>query len=788
MKLLYGIIFYLLIQSTFGQHGNASLKGQVTDSSGVGIPGIIVMLKGTPHGTSTDTSGHYHIKHVPAGEYKVVIGGTGFISKEHSVKLIPHQHVTLNSSIEQEDLGDGVVIEGKSGIQEIKESSYTVNVIDATQYANRSADINQVLNQTSGVRIRESGGLGSSYNFSLNGFTGRQVKFFVDGVPIDNFGSSFQLNNIPINLAERIEVYKGVVPIWLGADALGGAINVVTSTKKQKYLDVSYSYGSFNTHRTSINAGYTTKSGFIFQVNAFQNYSDNNYWVTVDNADVNTGLYNKIRVRRFHDTYRNETLIAQVGVVNKKYADRLLIGFTVGQNQADIQTGARMVTVFGDMYRTGTILMPSIRYQKNNFIIKNLNLNLTGNYNFGKEQNIDTVARRYNWKQEYIGTPSPGSERNRTLYKYSNNTMVWTGNMVYKFNSKHSLMLNNVFNSFNRVGYNELDPDNESLRQPRITRKNILAVGYKFDPNTRLSVSIFAKQFMQNTIYSRSQQGSGGWGTTEYVKVSNKFNATGYGAAASYFLAKPLQVKASFEKSYRLPDNDEIFGDMINLEGNTNLRAENSFNINLGLAYAPVIKTHHKFLFDIYFIYRDVKDFIRPQLNTNQTHTVMTNQGRVKNNGINAEIRYSYRRIFSVGANGSYQNLRNHDQFDPGSKVESPIYLDRIPNMPFLFANADANVGFGKIGGEKNRLSFGYNLSYVHFYYLKWPSQGGKDDKNVIPMQLSHDINISYSIQDGRYNISLDCRNILDAKLYDNFTLQKPGRAFYIKLRYNISK
>ena len=54
-----------------------------------------------------------------------------------------------------------------------------------------------------------------------------------------------------------------------------------------------------------------------------------------------------------------------------------------------------------------------------------------------------------------------------------------------------------------------------------------------------------------------------------------------------------------------------------------------------------------------------------------------------------------------------------------------------------------------------------------------------------MPEQLSHNLSIGYSLQNGRYNISLECRNLTDAKLYDNFSLQKAGRAFYVKLRVN---
>ena len=82
---------------------------------------------------------------------------------------------------------------------------------------------------------------------------------------------------------------------------------------KASDLDASYSFGSFNTHRSTINAGYTAKSGFTTEINAFQNYSDNNYWVNVDVADLKTGqYYPNQRVRRFHDKYRNETVIFNI--------------------------------------------------------------------------------------------------------------------------------------------------------------------------------------------------------------------------------------------------------------------------------------------------------------------------------------------------------------------------------------------------------------------------------------------------------------------------------------------
>jgi hypothetical protein len=114
-----------------------------------------------------------------------------------------------------------------------------------------------------------------------------------------------------------------------------------------------------------------------------------------------------------------------------------------------------------------------------------------------------------------------------------------------------------------------------------------------------------------------------------------------------------------------------------------------------------------------------------------------------------------------------------------------------MPNIPYLFGNGDVSVSLKNVGKKGNNLNIGYNLLYVHAFWLYWPSRGGSSSngsKYVVPKQLSHDINLVYSLEKGRYNIGLEAKNITDALLYDNFSLQKPSRGFYLNLRYFITK
>lgn len=786
-KLLLTSILLSLVLYTYAQSvSTTTISGYLKDATGTPVPGASVKLHNNNANAISDAAGFFQIQKVNPGKHILHISAIGFKTTAHGLELKSGEdkvlQLTMTAAVS--DINEVSVI-GRTTSQEVSRQAFNVTAIDAKKLYNSTLDISHALDRVSGIRVREDGGLGSRMNFSLNGFSGKQVKFFLDGVPMDNFGSSFQLNNIPINLAERVEVYKGVVPIWLGSDALGGAINIVTSNSKRSYVDASYSFGSFNTHRSSLNAGYTAKSGFTVQLNAFQNYSDNNYKVRVDVADLVTGeYYPRQWVRRFNDTYHNETVIANIGVVGKKYADKLLFGITLGQNYAEIQTGARMVSVFGNWHRHGNIIMPSVKYQVKDLFVKGLNFSLTGNYNLGKETNIDTVNRRYNWFGQHI--PNNGAEGERSMYKYSNNNGLGTANLSYRLNDHHSFAINNVYSTFDRRGTDELFPSDDKYRQPKKVQKNVLGLGYKFDYSEKWNTSLFVKNYQQQNRFSETYNPSGNWGDIAYRQMKAKIDEWGYGLATTYFILPVLQVKTSFERSYRLPEPEELFGDVINLDGNLNLKPESSDNFNFGINYQTHIKDDHRFVIDANFLYRNAKDFIRPSMQTNQRKQTNLNQADVTNMGVDAEVRYSYKQLFTAGFNATYQNLRNNTRFETGQKNISPLYRDRIPNMPYLFGNADASLFFRNVWKKGNTLTLGYNFLYVHTYYLSWPGQAA--EKLEISRQFCQDVNVVYSLANGRYNVAVECKNLVNNKQFDNFSLQKPGRAFNAKLRYFISK
>lgn len=780
--LFLSFLLLLISISAFSQH-KTMISGKVLSTEKTTVDFATVYLKGTNYGGTTNEEGIYHLQ-APAGEYTLVVSAIGYKTVEKPVKLMRGERTKMNVVISPQatELDEVVVV--SNGVTLLKRSAFNAVALDTKALQNSTQNLSEALAQAPGMKIRESGGVGSDMQLMMDGFTGKHIKIFIDGVPQEGVGSSFGLNNIPVNYAERIEVYKGVVPVGFGTDAIGGVINIITKKNRNKwFLDASYSYGSFNTHKSYVNFGQTFRSGLTYEINVFQNYSDNNYYVDTPVKDFTTGAINKKKiehVKRFHDTYHNEAVIGKIGFVDKKWADRLMFGFTYSHMYKDIQTGVRQEVVFGGKYRKGYSIMPSLDYRKRDFFVRGLDVVLTANYNKNMTNNVDTSSYEYNWRGEMRPLRMPGEQSYQNTRSDNNN---WNGTLTanYRIGKAHTFTFNHVINAFRRSNQSLLNEDSEANAIPKETRKNISGLSYRLMPTEHWNLSVFGKyynQFIAGPVATSSAQ-------DDYIRTTNSVSAMGYGAAGTYFILKSLQAKLSYEKGYRLPTNEEMFGDEDLETGDISLKPENSDNVNLNLSYNETFGKHSVYV-EGGLIYRNTKDYIQrniSDLSGGKYGATYVNHGRVETKGYNISVRYGFANWVSVGGNFTQMNVRdNVKTVTSGTNQESLTYGARMPNLPYQFANSDVTFYWRNLWKKGNTLSVTYDNLYMHSFPL-YSEAVGSESEFVVPTQFSHNLTLSYGIQNGRYNISFECRNLTNEKLYDNFSLQKAGRAFYGKVR-----
>ena len=317
----------------------------------------------------------------------------------------------------------------------------------------------------------------------------------------------------------------------------------------------------------------------------------------------------------------------------------------------------------------------------------------------------------------------------------------------------------------------------------------MLGASYTFQANKRWSSSAFGKFYSVSTTGPVDTLAATD-GSSAYVEQTKTFNTSGYGLVSNYRLFEDLLLKVSFEKTVRLPTDTELFGDEVLEVGDATLDPENSRNVNFNIVYTPVFgkDKEHSFYVETGFIYRDTRDYIRRQIEQKYGGAYYTNHGQVQNLGVDMEARYYYKNKFTLGGTFTYQNIRDME-FYSTSGTPSLHYKDKMPNVPYLFGNAESSYLIRNIfGGDNNVLTVSYFLNYVHEFYRNWESLGSSNSKVTIPSQLSHDLSLTYVMQGGKYNIALEAKNFTDTILYDNYSLQKPGRSFSVKLRYFFSK
>ncbi len=773
--------------STVGEQAFGDVTGKIINLQQEPVFPAVIKIDSLAIGVHNNERGIYTLKEVPAGKHILTVSGVGFKTTKVNVSILANKSNQIKDIVidENHELSEVMVI-GKTEKRKIQELAFAVGVLDFSESYHTSADVATLTNRITGVRIREEGGVGSGYSFSLNGFSGKQIKFFLDGLPIDNFGVSFGLNNLPVNMVERVEVYKGVIPVVLGADALGGAVNIV-SRKTPNYLDVSYSIGSFNTHKFSINGAFTTKSGFTTRINSFLNYSDNDYKVYVPIIDLTTRQKTGNQwVKRFHDQYQSAGIRLEAGLVNKSYADYLLAGIIVSENEKDIQNGVVMDNVYGARTANSQSLIPTLRYKKTNLFADRLDLSFYGSYIDVNDHSIDTVPRTYNWLGDWRHNDSEHSgERQRSQLDIT--TRQWQTNTTidYTFNPHHSISLNHLFSTEERKASDIEDPANQYNQIPQSVDKQMIGLGW-IGKYKKWNATLFGKLFrMTGETYQTNLY------TTGLTHVSIDYTKLGYGAAATYFILPKMQAKLSYEHTYRLPEAYEMFGDNQENSRNAGLKPESSNNVNLGIIYELDFPEDNVLQIESNFLFRDSRDFIHKELK--QPSMMYVNIGKVRTTGTELSMKYSWKHMIHAGANFTYQYIIDNSKTTPSQTVggvenENFNYEVQLPNIPYLFGNLSLGYSKHNLLIKNSAFTIDYFLNYVKDYYLSWPTLGLRETKDVIPQQLSHNIAFGYSLQNGRYNISFECNNFTDEALYDNFKLQKPGRFFYAKFRYYLGK
>ena len=765
-------LLLLLTTSSLWAQNTAELSGKITDkATQKPLIGADIYLKELKKGTNADTQGNYHLKGIPEGNYTIIGSYLGYQTFSKKIYLKGQERLDISLKEQAEEIS-GVTVSGKSIAHQKKEESMPVTVIDMSNMRGTVSNVQDILAKTVGVTLRTSGGVGSSSRISVRGLEGKRIGFFIDELPMTEQTDYLDINDIPIDMIDRIEIYKGVVPARFGGSSLGGAINIVIREYPDKYADLSYGYESFNTHKAQGVFKRNLKArGLVFGIGGGYTTSDNNY--TFD-SPYREGL----RITRNHDKYR-KYIIGGSFKAKKWWFDEVEFEPVVVKTYKEIQGIEYDIR---EAHSESLMAGLANKLTKDNFLTEGLNFDMFSGVVLTKMNFIDKATRRYEWDGSSYPTPSRyGGEVGYNFPSDSDDqklSFVNKTNLEYIINERHSFNFNSVFSIAKGTPKDELKTLSLGKQVNFDSRMHSWVSGLTYDLRSLDDVFLnsLTVRYYQYTMHTQMAP----------LFVPGKYdvdlqkNNWGVSNAMRYRFLPSLMGKLSAGYEVRIPSESELLGDGISVVPSADLLPERNASANLGLLFDLTGKHPTNAQIEMNFFYMYLQDMIR--YTAGLIGAQYQNFGEMRTLGVEFEAKADVLPSLYAYVNTTYQDLRDTRDYEPASTVPNPTKYKRMPNIPYLMANAGMEFHRENLfGGSGQNTRLFADVAFVEEYFYDFELT--QLQKRRIPRSTTIDIGFEHSFLNNKLFISGKLRNVTNEKTLSEFNRPLPGINGGVKIR-----
>lgn len=776
-KLLF-LFSTLLLMSTgvAAQTGSGRIAGVVIDDAGEEpLPGVTLFIEELKRGVVADKHGEFAFSDIPATAYTLTVKFMGYhtqtlkitAGKDDARKTVVRLKAKSRSLEE-------VIVTGKSEARRIREQAMPVSVISMKQLQGTVSDVQEILAKTVGVAIRSSGGVGSTSRLSVRGLEGKRIGFFIDETPLNDQSDFIDLNDIPIDMIDRIEIYKGVVPAKFGGSSMGGAVNLVIKEYPDRYADVSYTLESFNVNKAqTVFKRNLRNAGLVFGIGGGYTYADNSY--TMDSPYVK-GL----KIKRNHDNFRKLILGGSIKA-RKWWFDEVELEPVFIDTYKEIQG---IETDIRQAHTRSRLYVLSNKLEKDNFLLDGLDFDMSTAIAYTQYGLVDTAKVWYDWEGNPYPTPSPiGGELGTRYASDSDNkktTLINKLNLEYLIGRNHSVSFNSVFTLAD--GYPS-DPTKEKSIGKKVdfdSRMRSWVGGLTYDFRTaddRFLNSLTTRIYW----YSMKTSYQNIYVSTPVEDISLNKSSVGFSDAMRYRFTPSFMAKLSGGYDVRIPAENELLGDGYTITPSEKLLPERNLSVNAGLLYDLTGRHPSNLQIELGGYYMYLKDMIR--FTKGILGAQYQNFGEMRTLGAELEVKADIFPFLYGYGNVTYQDLRDVREYEEGSSLPNATKGKRMPNIPYFMANA--GVEFHKenlFGGKGHNTRLFADMAFVEEYLYDFEIT--ENAKRRIPRSTTVDIGFEHSFMNRRLFVSGKIRNLTNAAVLSEFNRPLPGRSFGIKLRY----
>ena len=765
-------LLVLLFSVSITAQNGYELMGTITDkATQKPLYQATIYIKELKKGTTTTAQGVYHFQHLPQGTYTVEFSYLGYrtYTKKIAVKGSTRFDVALKE--ETQEIAE-VVLSAKSKAHLIKEQSMPVSVIDISSLRGTVSSVQDILAKTVGITLRTSGGVGSSSRISVRGLEGKRIGFFIDELPLSEQTDYIDINDIPVDMIDRIEIYKGVVPARFGGSSLGGAINIVIREYPDKYADLSYGYESYNTHKLQgVFKRNLKERGYTLGIGGGYTTSDNNY--TFDSP------YRKgLRITRNHDKYR-KYLIGGGFTAKKWWFDKVEFEPVLVKTYKEVQGIEYDIR---EAYSESLMAGLANKLTKDNFLTEGLNFDMFNGVVLTQMNFIDKATRRYEWDGSSYPTPSRyGGEVGYNFPSDSDDqklSFINKTNLEYIINERHSFNFNSVLSVAEGTPKDELKTRSLGKQVNFDSHMHSWVSGLTYDLRSLNDVFLnsLTLRYYQYTMHTQMAP----------LFVPGKYDVDvhksnwGVNNALRYRFLPSLMGKLSAGYEVRIPSETELLGDGISVVPSADLLPERNTSANIGVLFDLTGKHRSNAQIEMNFFYMYLQDMIR--YTSGLIGAQYQNFGEMRTLGMEFEAKADVLPSLYAYVNTTYQDLRDTRDYEPASTVPNPTKGKRMPNIPYLMANAGVEFHRENLfGGSGQNTRLFADVAFVEEYFYDFEMT--QLQKRRIPRSTTLDIGFEHSFLNNKLFISGKLRNVTNEKTLSEFNRPLPGINGGVKIR-----
>lgn len=231
------------------KEGNMIAGHVIVKGTEEGIPFATVMILGTNRGAVSNEEGQFEFRKLAAGKYTLRVQAMGYKTQEKTITVSAEATSVVHFQMEEVSFTtDEVVVSANRNEVSRKAAPVVVNVMSAKLFETvNSTDLAKSLNFQSGLRVENNCQNCGFPQVRINGLEGPYSQILINSRPIISALSGvYGLEQIPVNMIERVEVVRGGGSALFGANAVGGTINIITKDPINNSFQVASTMSNMN--------------------------------------------------------------------------------------------------------------------------------------------------------------------------------------------------------------------------------------------------------------------------------------------------------------------------------------------------------------------------------------------------------------------------------------------------------------------------------------------------------------------------------------------------------------